>query len=179
MKVKKPGKPSNLNLNDKANLGLWDKVCVDTAGKFRVASFRKNRYYTVMCQIGEENEVKVFVVDTAYCRRGRVLANMRLRAQRVKSSKSLFAPGLSRHTVGGPLRVGLCRIDGLALNVDAAPQMDELRTKSGRGMFNISAQRCPSLSLPGYWLASVVVFVLHSNDHGMPCLLLMPVSVSL
>ena len=47
MKGKKPGKPSKLNLQNKANLGLWEKVCVDTAGKFRVASFRKNRYYTV------------------------------------------------------------------------------------------------------------------------------------
>ena len=47
MKGKKPGKPSKLNLQDKANLGLWEKVCVDTAGKFRVAFFRKNRYYSV------------------------------------------------------------------------------------------------------------------------------------
>lgn len=47
MKGKKPGKPSKLNLHDKTNLSLWEKVCVDTAGKFRVASFRKNRYYTV------------------------------------------------------------------------------------------------------------------------------------
>ena len=38
MKGKKPGKPSKLNLHDKAKLGLWEKVCVDTAGKFRVAS---------------------------------------------------------------------------------------------------------------------------------------------
>ena len=34
MKGKKPGKPSKLNLHDKTNLSLWEKVCVDTAGKF-------------------------------------------------------------------------------------------------------------------------------------------------
>jgi hypothetical protein len=81
--------------------------------------------------------------------------------------------------MGGLLRVGLCRIDGLALNVDAAPQMDELRTKSAHSKVDISTQRCQSLSLLCYWLASVVVFVLHSNDHGVPCLLLTPINISI
>ena len=46
MKGKKPPKPKTLPTERKL-LGLWEKVGVDTAGKFRVASFQGNRYYTV------------------------------------------------------------------------------------------------------------------------------------
>ena len=71
-----------------------------------------------------------------------MLADASLRAQRHKSSKSLFGLGLRRHMIGGLLRVGLCRIDGLALlavlpSDDAAPQVDELRTKDACILGNV------------------------------------------
>ena len=47
MKGKKPPKPKTLPTEERKLLGLWEKVGVDTAGKFRDASFQGNRYYMV------------------------------------------------------------------------------------------------------------------------------------
>jgi hypothetical protein len=47
MKGKKPSKPKSIKVSDRKRLGLWEKVGLDSSGKFRVASFQGNRYYTV------------------------------------------------------------------------------------------------------------------------------------
>ena len=47
MKGKKPPKPQSLPKEERKKLGLWEKVGVDSSGKFRVASFQGNKYYTV------------------------------------------------------------------------------------------------------------------------------------
>ena len=47
MKGKRPPKPPPLPKEKRSSLGLWEKVGVDSSGKFRTASFQGNRYYTV------------------------------------------------------------------------------------------------------------------------------------
>ena len=47
MKYKKPPKPEAVEVENKQELGLWEKVSVDSSGKFRIPSFRGNRYYSL------------------------------------------------------------------------------------------------------------------------------------
>ena len=47
MKHKIPPKPRSLPSAEKEQFGLWEKTAVDSSGKFKVASSRGNRYFSV------------------------------------------------------------------------------------------------------------------------------------